>query len=124
MEINQQQILVIPKDCDHNFLLCWHCFDLLMGRETRGFSTTLMLSSSQELRDAPTFRPLQRYGAGKKLLQPDISLNAVRVALLSSESCRPCIRQRRHLLTESAERYGTTSSICRCHLNAVIVYSI
>ncbi|GBN76502.1 hypothetical protein AVEN_102703-1, partial [Araneus ventricosus] len=26
--------------------------------------------------DAPTFRPLQQYGAGKKHLPPDIALNA------------------------------------------------
>ncbi|GBN25654.1 hypothetical protein AVEN_66151-1 [Araneus ventricosus] len=30
MEINQQHTLVIPKDCDRNFLRGWHCFQLLM----------------------------------------------------------------------------------------------
>ncbi|GBO00500.1 hypothetical protein AVEN_138917-1 [Araneus ventricosus] len=37
MEMNHQQTLVVTKDCDHNFLRGWYCFDLLMGRR-RGAS--------------------------------------------------------------------------------------
>ncbi|GBM05222.1 hypothetical protein AVEN_181612-1 [Araneus ventricosus] len=39
-------------------------------------------------------------------------------------SRRPCIHQRRHLLTETSERYCTTNSIYRWRLNAALVYSI
>ncbi|GBL97595.1 hypothetical protein AVEN_49113-1 [Araneus ventricosus] len=33
MEINQQQTLVVPKDCGHNFLREWHCFELVRGTD-------------------------------------------------------------------------------------------
>ncbi|GBN85579.1 hypothetical protein AVEN_138052-1 [Araneus ventricosus] len=33
MEINQQETLVIPKYCGHNFLRGWHCFELLMDED-------------------------------------------------------------------------------------------
>ncbi|GBO40211.1 hypothetical protein AVEN_228874-1 [Araneus ventricosus] len=33
MEINQQETLVLPKYCGHNFLRGRHCFELLMGED-------------------------------------------------------------------------------------------
>ncbi|GBM92592.1 hypothetical protein AVEN_106213-1 [Araneus ventricosus] len=56
-KINRQQTLVAPKDCGHNFLREWHCFEFPMGK-TKGVSIKLMFSSSQVSRVSPTFRSL------------------------------------------------------------------
>lgn len=60
VEINQQHALVVPKDYGHNFLrvaIVGVVLNYLWGREIRGVSMTLIISSSQvspDLRFVPS----------------------------------------------------------------------